>query len=116
VVAVSRWRPLPEEREPPEPTRVGESLHQLAARLGAPAPATLAAVFARWDEIVGGTVAAHAWPISLSDGVLVIGVDQPAWASQLRFLGADLRRQLAETAGDDCVQRVEVKVLPKRPQ
>jgi predicted nucleic acid-binding Zn ribbon protein len=111
---VSPWRPLP-GRDPEEPKRIGESLTHLASRLGAPAPTTLAAVFDRWEEIVGSTVAAHCWPISLTDGVLAIGVDEPAWASQLRFLGTDLRRQLATAAGDDCVERLEVKVVPKRP-
>jgi predicted nucleic acid-binding Zn ribbon protein len=94
---------------------VGESLEKLASRLGAAAPTMLATVFARWEEIVGPSVAAHAWPISLLDGVLVIGVDQPAWASQLRFLGADLQRRLADLADDDSVRQVEVKVQPKRP-
>jgi len=94
---------------------VGESLDSLASRLGAPAPKALSAVFAKWGEIVGSSVAAHTWPVSLVDGVLVVGVDQPAWASQLRFLGADLCRQLAAVTGDDCVQQIEVQVLAKRP-
>ena len=112
---MSPWKPLPGERDPPEPRRVGESLDSLASRLGAPAPKALSAVFAKWDEIVGSSLATHTWPVSLVDGVLVVGVDQPAWASQLRFLGADLRRQLAAVTGDDCVQQIEVKVLAKRP-
>ncbi|MDP9074202.1 MAG: DUF721 domain-containing protein, partial [Actinomycetota bacterium] len=85
---------------------------RLADRLGAPKPKVLTTVFSRWEEIVGATVAAHAWPLSLSQGVLRIGVDQPAWATQLRFLGPDLMKRLASATGDDAIESVEVKVVP----
>ena len=59
----------------------------------------LTEVFARWEEVVGAEVAAHAEPRSLRDGVLVIAVDQPAWATQLRFLGADLLARVRDATG-----------------
>ena len=98
-----------------EPRPLAESLDRLAQQLGAPSPGVLTAVFARWEEMVGDSVAAHAWPVSLSHGVLVIGVDQPAWATQLRYLGPDLMERLSSVLPGDAVSQVEVKVLPKRP-
>jgi predicted nucleic acid-binding Zn ribbon protein len=68
-------------------------------------------VFGRWEELVGTAIAAHAFPLSLSHGVLVIGTEQPAWATQLRFLGPDLLQRLSAVAGDGQIQRVEVKVV-----
>jgi predicted nucleic acid-binding Zn ribbon protein len=106
------WRPLPgrpAEREAPR--LVAESLDRMARRFGAPRASVLSAVFARWDEIVGASVAAHVHPQSLRRGVLVIATEQPAWASQMRFLVPELLRRLAEVAGDDTVERVEIRVV-----
>jgi predicted nucleic acid-binding Zn ribbon protein len=108
---MSPWRSLP-GRDQSDPRPVGDSLDGMARKLGAPRVSVLNAVFARWEEIVGPSVAAHARPVSLRAGVLVIGTDQPGWATQLRFLGPDLLARLASIAGDDAVERVEIKVLP----
>jgi predicted nucleic acid-binding Zn ribbon protein len=109
---VTPWRALPGDEPGPRP--VGDSLPRLAHRLGAPPPDVLRTVFARWEEIVGPTVAAHAWPLSLKDGLLRIGVEQPGWATQLTFLGPELLRQLAAATGGTTVSKIDVKVVGKR--
>src|ERR1700680_2674097 len=102
---MSPWRPLSEPggSEPggSEPRPVSESLDGMASRLGGPKPSVLKAVFAHWEEIVGAAVAVHAQPLSIRDRVLVIGTDQPGWATQLRFLSPDLLRRVAAVAGED---------------
>lgn len=112
---MSRWRPLPESGGS-DPRRVSESLDGMTRHLGGPKVSVLHAVFARWEEIVGPGVAAHAEPLSLRDGVLVIGTDQPAWATQLKFLCPDLLRRVAAVAGEEAVDRVEIKVRPPGPR
>ncbi|HWG73496.1 MAG TPA: DUF721 domain-containing protein [Acidimicrobiales bacterium] len=107
------WRPL-HQPGGDDPRRVSDSLGRLAASLGAPAPGVLSAVFAHWDTIVGADVAAHAHPVSLRDGTLVVGVDQPAWATQLNYLKADLLRRVAESTGSGDVTELRVRVLPRR--
>ncbi len=104
------WRPLPRDRaqEPPRP--VSESLGRLAASLGAPPPDVLQAVFAHWEAIVGADIAAHARPIELRGGVLVVGVDQPAWATQLGFLRPELLRSVAAAAQADAVTDIRFRV------
>jgi predicted nucleic acid-binding Zn ribbon protein len=97
-----------EWRSAPRPVK--DSLEHLARRLGAPTATALGAVFSRWDEAVGATVAAHARPVSLADGVLVVAVDQPGWATQLRYLSADLLGRLAEVAGEGVVGRIDIRV------
>jgi predicted nucleic acid-binding Zn ribbon protein len=94
---------------------IGESLDRLAKSLGVPGSSVLSSVFTKWDELVGAGVSAHAWPLSLSRGVLVVGVDQPAWATQLRFLAPELVRRLGAALPDGAIERVEVKVQPERP-
>lgn len=103
-----RWRPLP--GEVPEPRRVGESLDRVASSLGVTRASTLSGVFASWPDLVGEAVAEHARPRSLRDGVLVVTVDEPAWATQLRWLEADLVARLTEVLGADQVSRIEVRV------
>jgi predicted nucleic acid-binding Zn ribbon protein len=75
----------------------------------------VSAVFTHWEEIVGAPVAANAWPVSLARGVLVIGVEHPGWATQLRFMTADITARVAAVSGSDAVERVEIKVGPRRP-
>jgi predicted nucleic acid-binding Zn ribbon protein len=108
------WRPLPGPPPDRGPRPVRESLDRLAAGLGGGRgdSASLAALFTRWEEAVGGDVAAHARPLSLRDGRLVVGADDPAWAAQLRWLEAHLLRRLGDLLGPDVVTAVDVRVRP----
>lgn len=106
-----RWKPLPGGA--PDPRPVGASLDRVAASMGVPRAATLSGVFASWPDLVGATVAEHARPRSLRDGTLVVAVDDPAWATQLRWLEGDLVRRLADVLGPGQVDRIEVRVLPR---
>ena len=67
------------------------------------------ALFSRWEELVGPAIAAHARPLRLQDGRLVVLTDDPAWASQLHWLATDLVARIAESGGprlDGIVVRV----------
>jgi predicted nucleic acid-binding Zn ribbon protein len=66
-------------------------------------------VFGRWAEAVGDAVAAHVKPIKLAGTKLIVEVDDPAWATQLRFLETALKQRLLEVAGAS-VETVEVRV------
>jgi predicted nucleic acid-binding Zn ribbon protein len=111
---MSPWQPLPGEGSEPRP--VADSLPRLVQSMGAPAPAVLTALFTRWEEIVGPAIAARAWPLRIQDGVLRIGVEQPGWATQLMFLGPDLVRKISAATGDATLEKIEVKVMPRRPK
>ncbi len=100
-----------------EPIPLGDSLQSVVRGLrpptssGAPTvPATaLGAVFGRWEEAVGAAVAAHVQPVKLDGTTLVVLVDDPAWATQLKFLEGTLRERLLEAAGAR-IERIEVRV------
>jgi predicted nucleic acid-binding Zn ribbon protein len=66
-------------------------------------------VFGRWAEAVGDAVAAHVTPVKLDGSTLVVEVDDPAWATQLRFLETTLKQRLLEVAGAT-IDTVEVRV------
>ena len=103
------WRPLPGTGRG-EPRRIGDGLDALAKRLGVPSADALGGVFSRWDDIVGPSIAAHARPVSLRDQVLHVQVDEPGWATQIRFLGTDLVARIAAAVGEGVVASVDVRV------
>ena len=95
------WRPLPQPGGG-EPRRLRDSLARYRTPLGA--------VLEVWHAAVGEDIAGHARPVALRDGTLVVGVDDPSWASQLKWLGSHLLARLAEAAGEPVADRLEVRV------
>jgi predicted nucleic acid-binding Zn ribbon protein len=85
---------------------------RVASRVDA---ATVGGVFGRWTDVVGPAVAEHVQPVKLDGTLLIVEVDDPAWATQLTFLEQTLRRRLAEEVGAD-VERIEVRVRGRRLQ
>ena len=106
------WKPL--RRDRPGPRHVGESIERVAGRLGAPPVAALKTVFGDWREAVGEAVADHAEPVSLTDGVLVVAVEQPGWATQLKLLAPELIERINSRAGEGTVTSLEVRVKGSR--
>lgn len=106
------WTPLP--GGDPSPTPIGQALDGVLKRVGAPPAQGVDRVFDGWDELAGPTLAAAARPVSLRDGVLLLAVDDPAWATQVRFLESELVARLAEAAPEAGVERVEVRVRGAR--
>ena len=70
-------------------------------------------VFTRWAEVVGEEVAAHATPVSLASGTLVVSVDHPTWATELRYLQSLVLGRLDEAVGAGVVRSLEVRVRPR---
>ena len=97
---------------PDEPRALGDSVDELVRSLRGTGARTLAGVFARWDDAVGPQIAAHARPASLVDGCLVVDVDHPTWATELRFLEGQILAQLRQVAGAEEVARIELRVRP----
>lgn len=76
------------------PRRLGESLAEVAADLDLDQPDAIAGVLNGWTGIVGDAVAAHTRPRTLRQGVLTVEVDGPEWATQLRYLEAEVLRRI----------------------
>jgi len=70
-------------------------------------------VFGRWDEAVGEAIAAHVRPVRLDQGVLTVEADDPAWATQVKFLVSTITARLADVAHVD-VERIDVRVARRR--
>lgn len=106
------WQPLP-DRSDPDPTVVGSSLDRLVRFLGGASVDSMTSLFDRWEDFVGDTMAAHCRPISLRAGVLTVGVDDPAWSTEIRFLETTLIERLNRELGESAVGSIEVRVRPR---
>jgi len=70
-------------------------------------------LFSHWPDIVGSSVAEHVTPKRLEKRVLTVEVDDPAWATQLKFLEAQLLSTLKDHIGDE-VDSLNIKVRRSR--
>ena len=70
---------------------------------------SMGSLFSRWTDAVGEVVAAHARPVKLDGDRLLVEVDEPGWATQLRFLEAEVIGRLRSVAGLE-VSRFDVRV------
>lgn len=110
---MSTWRPASPGPGGQDPRRVGESLDRVTRGMGGPAASVISVVFAHWEGVVGAAVADHATPVTLKDGVLVVAVEDAAWATQLRFLERQILERLEEASGSAVATRVDVRVRPR---
>jgi predicted nucleic acid-binding Zn ribbon protein len=115
---MSRRRPDPRKRrlpDPPDmddprrkvaPSPLGGVLDALVARRGWSRRLEGAQVHQRWADIVGPELAAHTEPVRLHGGVLVLRVDSPAWATQVRYLTGDIAGRVNAVLGEGSVERI----------
>ena len=94
----------------PDPTSLSASVDAVVRGLRGTSARSVAGLFEGWDEAVGPQVAAHARPLVLDAGTLVVEVDEPGWATQLRFLEHDLIERLGEHLHGAALSSIEVRV------
>jgi len=82
--------------------------------LGAPEASGVHLVFDRWSEVVGEALAARTRPLKIDGKRLVLAVDEPAIATHVKFLQAELLTRLGELLGPDRVTAIDLRVGPKR--
>ena len=95
---------------PGDPVPVGPALDRVLAGLGAPPADALSALFERWTQLAGRPLADHGAPASLSGGVLVVKVTEPAWSTEWRYRQGEVLRRCDEALGAGVVTRIEVRV------
>jgi predicted nucleic acid-binding Zn ribbon protein len=104
------------DRRGSEPVPLRDALAGVGRELGIPDPEQLTTLLDAWPGIVGDTLARHCQVRSLRDGVLVVAVDTPAVATQVRYLEAALREAADRLAGVGVFRRLQVVVQgPGKP-
>ena len=104
-----------EEDIPPgkPPRALNEVLGKVLRRMRVSDQSSAIGLFSGWRQIVGDTIADHAVPKRLEKRVLVVEVDDPAWATQLKFLESQLIATLRDSVGDE-VESLEIRVRRSR--
>lgn len=74
--------------------RAGSAVRSLLGEMGMESALRLHRIRAEWEDLFAGPFSSHAYPSSLSDGILVINVESSAWLQQLNFLKGDILRKL----------------------
>jgi hypothetical protein len=110
---MTTWRPAEPDLGDVDPRPVADSLDRLTKAIGAPRAGVLAALFSGWETVVGREIAQHAEPRSLRDGVLIVVVDQPAWATQLRYLAPELLGRIHGGVAGSAVTEIQIRVAAR---
>ena len=100
----------PPHRRNSEPRSIDGSLEALTRRLGLEGAHGVGRLFSGWSEIVGEAMAEHVQPVRIDRSALVVTVDHPAWATQVRRLGDTLLDRAATFAGVERPGRLEIRV------
>jgi hypothetical protein len=101
-----------DEPDQDEPVSLTASLDGVVTSLRGPSRKAVGGLFGRWNEAVGEQVAEHVRPVKLDGGVLTVEVDDPAWATQVKFLAPTIIARLAEVAAAR-VDTLQVRVDPR---
>lgn len=107
---MTTWRPARKPRGESDPEPINAALERVTRKLSMADPSTLSVVFSQWERLVGTDIAAHAKPKSLYGGVLVLEVDHPAWATQLRYMCSDIISAINTSTKPGLVEDVRVVV------
>ena len=94
---------------PDNPLSLQSQLTRLLTSLGSADAASVKGVFGAWSNLVGEAVAAHVQPVKLVDSTLIVEVDDPHWATEMRFLEASLCKKISQLTTTP-VTSLEVRV------
>ena len=95
------------------PVSLHDSLVELTSELRVAGPDALRVVSEQWPELVGRELAPHVRLGALRDAVLTLEVDDPVWATPLRYLESGIVDALVEHLGPGVVRAVKIAV--RRP-
>jgi predicted nucleic acid-binding Zn ribbon protein len=93
-----------------DPVPLSDALRKVGAEFGLAPNDAHGQLDARWSEVMGADVAVHAKLVSVRDGTLTVAVDDPIWASQLRYLEPAIVTRATALLGPRVVTRVKVRV------
>ena len=93
-----------------DPVSIGDVVDSLMAQEVFSRGMPVAELAAKWPQIVGERLAGETSPLSLEDGVLVVGVSNGPWGAQAKFLHAEILRKADEKLGGNKVRTLRIVV------
>lgn len=93
-----------------QPRPISESLKAVTAGFGSRGRAI--DLNERWSTAVGEAIAAHSQPERLEAGRLTVAVDDPAWATELRYHSSRILTALNTESGAVPISELHLRVRP----
>ncbi len=93
-----------------DPVPLADALKKVGAELGLAPGDAHGTLETRWSEVMGADVAEHTRLVSVREGTLTVAVDDPIWATQLRYLEPAVVTRATALLGPGVVTRVKVRV------
>jgi len=94
------------------PTPLRQSLERLMADMGAPEIDATTEIIKAWPELMGPELATRVQAVAVKGSVLLVRVEDPAWASQITWLEAQLLERIEGLVGPGKITKVQVRVRP----
>lgn len=107
-----RWSGAGPDSRDPQP--FGRLVGGIARERGWQPQIAEGTLFGMWPQIVGPDISAHAQPTTLRDNVLHVQAESTAWATQLRYVQAQILAKIAASIGDGVVTSLRI-TGPKGP-
>ena len=92
------------------PTLLGALLPSVLNGIRQDADIGLLQVWEVWCGAVGTGVAAHAQPAAFKGDVLIVHVANSVWIHHLQFLKSEMRQQLNQALGEECIRDIKFKI------
>ena len=100
-------RPKARRNDDP-PVTLHDSLVELTSELSVAGPDAMQVVSELWPTLVGRELAPHVRLGSLRNGTMTLEVDDPVWATPLRYLESGIVDTLTQRLGEGVVNRVRI--------
>lgn len=97
-----------------DPQRLGRIAGKVVRERGWEPKISEGTLFGMWPSIVGEDIASHATPTMLRENVLHVRAESTAWATQLRYLQAQILAKIAAAIGDSAVTSLRI-IGPQAP-
>jgi predicted nucleic acid-binding Zn ribbon protein len=91
-----------------DPQPMSDAVETLLSRMGWTEQVEVAAVTARWREVIGDQIADHCEPLGFEDGKLTVRASSSAWATQLAIMSGQIRHRINEEFGREIVGELVV--------
>lgn len=102
-------RPVRDQADLRDPKPLGAAVKGLIRNRGWSAPVAVGSVISRWDQLVGAAIAEHCTPQSFEDGVVVVGCDSTAWATNLKLMKSQLMGVFERELGKGIVTEIDIR-------
>ncbi len=95
------------------PVPLRRSLERLLEGMGAPRIDDITTIIDQWSEIVGPRLAERIEAVAVRGSELLVAVNDPAWASQVAWLEAQLLERIDDLVGPGRITSVRVRIEPR---